>query len=364
MNARERFVRTLTHQSVDRPSYGDYLVYPSTRARWESEGLPPDADLYEYFGFDPINLWEGKREVVPTCWSFGALFEREKLSEDDVCEIYQESNGVICRYLKNTPPPAMPEHLRYPISGRDDWKKFLPLFAANARRNLLDRERAAARLPAWRERDYPLGMWVGSGCGMVRDFVGVEGLSFLLYDDPALVEEIVETFTAEYVEAFQWVSERIDLDYVVFWEDIAYNHGPLFAPETYRNLFGHFYRTMMPLVEKANIPVRIVDCDGRIDELIPIWLDWGITTMHPLEAAAGMDPVRLRREYGRALSYFGGIDKRVLATTPEAIRREVLTKLEAVDSGFVVECDHAVPPDVSLDNYRYFRHLVREFYEA
>ncbi|MPN61749.1 hypothetical protein SDC9_209491 [bioreactor metagenome] len=151
---------------------------------------------------------------------------------------------------------------------------------------------------------------------------------------------------------------------MVFWEDIAYNHGPLFAPQAYKEIFGRFYREVMPLVEQAGIPVRIVDCDGRIDELIPIWLDWGITTMHPMEVAAGMDVVRLRREYGDALSFFGGIDKRILATTPEAIRREVLTKLEGVGSGFVVECDHAVPPDVPFANYCYYRKLVREFYEA
>jgi len=40
MNERERFVRTLICAHPDRPSYGDYLAFDSTRERWEKEGLP------------------------------------------------------------------------------------------------------------------------------------------------------------------------------------------------------------------------------------------------------------------------------------------------------------------------------------
>jgi hypothetical protein len=60
MNQRERFIRTLTCDNPDRPSYGDYLAYESTQKRWESEGLPEGLDrdgLHRYFGFDSIDIW-------------------------------------------------------------------------------------------------------------------------------------------------------------------------------------------------------------------------------------------------------------------------------------------------------------------
>ena len=60
MNERERFIRTLTCARPDRPSYGDYLAFDSTRERWEKEGLPGGLSrrqLFDYFGFDHIDIW-------------------------------------------------------------------------------------------------------------------------------------------------------------------------------------------------------------------------------------------------------------------------------------------------------------------
>ena len=75
-----------------------------------------------------------------------------------------------------------------------------------------------------------------------------------------------------------------------------------------------------------------------------------------------MDVVRLRKKYGKRIGFFGGIDKRALAGTREQIKAEVVPKLEAcwAEGGFIPACDHAIPPDVSFDNYRYFRELVCE----
>lgn len=60
MNERERFIRTLTCRGPDRPSYGDYFAYDSTRQRWEREGLPKGLDhggLFDYFGLDHLEIW-------------------------------------------------------------------------------------------------------------------------------------------------------------------------------------------------------------------------------------------------------------------------------------------------------------------
>ena len=72
------------------------------------------------------------------------------------------------------------------------------------------------------------------------------------------------------------------------------------------------------------------------------------------------------RRWGRRVAFFGGIDKRALAGSREDIEAEVVPKLEAClhDGGFIPACDHGVPPDVSFDNFRYFRDIVRRYSEA
>jgi len=110
----------------------------------------------------------------------------------------------------------------------------------------------------------------------------------------------------------------------------------------------------------------MLDSDGRINDLIPLWLDAGINVMHPMEVASGMDVRESRRQYGTNVRFLGGIDKRAIARGPVAIDAEVIPKIGAImesGGGMVAECDHGVPPDISLANFTYFHDLVRRLSE-
>lgn len=355
MTSRQRFLQTMTFGCPDRPASGDYFYYDSTRARWEREGLPRGVDLNGYFAmdFDPFR-WrvEVNAGILPA-------FAPQILEQSAAYRVERRASGAVVRVLEHTPPPAMPQWLRYPLTSRREWHDY---------RRRLDPE-TPGRLPANLAqlaaespgRSLPLGMWVGGTYGFLRDWWGVEALSLLLYDDPGLVEEMIATLTHLSVTLFERVVQAgVQLDWVCFWEDMACKHGSLVSPAAYTRYCLPFYRAMVARIHSAGIPVVMLDSDGNIAELIPLWLDAGVPIMHPLECASGMDVATLRRQYGRRIGFFGGIDKRCLAGTREQIRAEVTPKLEAcfADGGFIAACDHAIPPDVSFDNYRYYRDLV------
>lgn len=365
MNRRQRFIETMTFGSPDRPASGDYLVYDSTRERWEREGLPKGIDLNEYFGFD----FDPFRWQVPVNWQIEPKVAEEILQETDEYIVKRQAGGEVVRYLKNVPPPAMPQWLEYPLKSRADWDSF---------KKRLDPDTPTRFAPgfeslveSYKNRDYPLGLFgAGSTYGIMRDWWGVEELSLLFYDDPALIEEMIEYLTNLYVKLLdKVVSYGIQLDWVAFWEDMAYKNGPLISPAAYRKFCMPLYTAVVEKVKSAGIQVVLVDSDGDIRELIPLWLDAGVTVMHPMEATCpGMDVSAIRRQYGKKVAFFGGIDKRALAGSYRDIECEVVPKLRAcfADGGFIPACDHAVPPDVSFDNYRYYRDLVtktiNEFY--
>ncbi len=107
-----------------------------------------------------------------------------------------------------------------------------------------------------------------------------------------------------------------------------------------------------------------MDCDGKIDDLIPLWLDAGINCMFPVEVGTwGGDPVAYRKKYGKALLMLGGFDKRILAGSKAAIEEEVrrLTPL-VEEGGYIGFCDHRVPPDVPLENYVFYLKTVRRLW--
>ena len=103
----------------------------------------------------------------------------------------------------------------------------------------------------------------------------------------------------------------------------------------------------------------MLDSDGNVEELIPCWLEVGINFIYPMEVAAGMDVVALRRKYGSDLLIGGGMDKRILASTRPAIKQMVEEKADLMrEGGYVPGCDHAMPPDIPWENYRYYRRLL------
>ena len=367
MNERKRFIRTLTCSGPDRPSYGDYFAYDATRQRWEQEGLPKDLDcggLFDYFGLDHIDIWVRDRIRVNN----GPLpcFEPEFLEETSEYTIRKLESGETVKKLKNVPPPAMPQYLSYPVTNRASWIDLKSRLNPDTPGRLPDNLAEIGRVSP--TRTTPLGMWLGGTYGYIRNWMGMEKVSYIFYDDPTLVEDMIEHLTYFYSTISRHVfAAGIQLDWVMFWEDMAYNHGPLLSPDKYRKYCLPFYRTMVEILRQNGVKVIGMDSDGNISELIPLWLDVGINVMHPMEVASGMDVRETRKSYGTKVSFLGGIDKRVLAHSREAIDKEVIPKVrELLDKGggFIVECDHGIPPDISLDKYRYFRELVRKLSEA
>jgi uroporphyrinogen decarboxylase len=105
-----------------------------------------------------------------------------------------------------------------------------------------------------------------------------------------------------------------------------------------------------------------LDSDGDTQLLIPLMIEAGISGHCPLERAAGMDPRKLRAEYGRDLALMGGIDKRALAQGREAIEDELYHHVPQLlaEGGYIPTVDHTVPPDVSYSNFRYYVQLKRQ----
>ena len=111
---------------------------------------------------------------------------------------------------------------------------------------------------------------------------------------------------------------------------------------------------VLPMKSRSEILLP-PDSDGKVDELIPLWLESGINGIFPMEQAAGNDIHAYRRKFGRNLLMTGGIDKRALARGKAAIDRELKDKLSLVDKGgYVPTVDHSIPPDVSYDNFCYY----------
>ena len=140
---------------------------------------------------------------------------------------------------------------------------------------------------------------------------------------------------------------------------MAYNHGPLVAPDLFRKFALPHYRRVCDWLHGQGIRHIGLDSDGQISDLIPIWIDGGINVLWPFEVQAGMDVGEVRKKYGRDLVIMGGINKKEIAKGGKAMRHEVDRVMPLVEEGgYIPELDHSIPPDISWPNFcDYMAHL-------
>jgi uroporphyrinogen decarboxylase len=364
MNDRERFNATMHYHERDRVPLCDFGFWDETIEEWHKEGLPdwvqgghnsgPDSPTIKYFDMD-VYAGGGALNVhlVPT-------FEFRVIEDQGDHEIVQQNDGV--RVLRKKYMSSIPHHVGHLLEDRTSWEKYYkPRLDPHAPERYAKLETAQA---IWNDNDYPYPRVAvaGSLFGWIRDWMGIENVSYLVYDDPKLFEEIVETIADCVVETNRCAFENgARYDAVSMWEDMCYNSGPLLSPEVFRRVLMPHYKRISELFHKHDTDVIWIDCDGKIDDLLPLWLEVGINCMFPIEVGTwGGDPVRFRKEYGKELLLMGGFDKHILARSKTEIEAEVFRLMPLVaEGGYIPFCDHRVPPDVSLENYLFYLDTAR-----
>ena len=105
-----------------------------------------------------------------------------------------------------------------------------------------------------------------------------------------------------------------------------------------------------------------IDTDGDCRPVIPVYQELGMDYMSPFEVASGCDVVEIRKQYPQLLMS-GGIDKRILAKSKDAIDREVdrIMPFMKEHGGYIPTCDHGVPEEVSFENYMHYRKRMLDF---
>ena len=356
LSLRERYRRCMFFQRVNQLPNFEFGYWQETLAGWHQQGLPPEitneASAYRYFGIEsgqtaPINVMG----LLPG-------FTWELISEDDQHQVYRGGEGEVAKINKHG-HKSIPHFLEFPISDRNDWERFKERLQPDSARIPENWPELAA---AYAQRDFPLSVPIGSMIGKIRNWVGFEGICLLIYDDPELLEEMVETCCNLVCGTLQQILGDVQFDMGFGWEDICFNSGPIVGVEVMRDIVTPRYKRINRLLRQHGVEVCATDCDGNILPIVDCFLDGGINCMFPVEVHGGTDPAILRKRWPD-IRMAGGVDKMALAKSKSAIKAELERLLPLVQQGgFIPHVDHRVQADVSLDNYQYYMKLKRELF--
>ncbi len=416
---RERFL-DICHFKRPGDLYAHDYFFPQTLEEWVNQGAPEQI-LNERFRADYFQLdfvpwignirsgvqWAGKITDLGHGIKVGGwgppiipAFEPRIVSEDERTTTVINCIGQTVRYLKDD--TKMPMFLDWPVKDRATWKEYKKRLDPNTAERwpadwntwVQKMKNKSEAMPSSEESNmpnqgssdwnswvqetksksepimlkgvtfasHPVSLQVGSFYGFPREWVGSERILYMFYDDPGLIEDMMDTMLHLETEVIKRVLKDIRIDQATFWEDMCYKAGPLISPAMVRKFMLPRYQKLTDLLHSYGVDVIFLDSDGNVEQLIPLWLEVGINYSWPLEVAAGNDAVALRKKYGKDLILSGAIDKRALIKGKEAIREEVMSKVPFLleQGGYFPTIDHWVPPDVPFKNYCYYINLMRE----
>jgi len=380
MNNRERTLAILNYTSYDRLPLVHFGFWEETLQKWAAEGHitaeeaenwgdgnPVDAVITERLGFDFnwANCFGPDTRLLPP-------IEERVLEElpNGSRKVLNSDGAIVIEKDGATGIPAEVDHL---LKGRKDWEEiFLPRLQFSEERitganvNIGERElpfgEGGLDYLQQGEWENPYGLSCGSLYGVIRNWLGLVSSSYLQVDDPELFDEMIQTVGEL---CYQCTKKALEtgarFDFGHFWEDICFRSGPLINPRVFREKVGPHYRRITDLLKSHGIHIVSLDCDGKIDALVPVWLENGVNTMFPIEVGvwnASIEP--WREKYGRELRGVGGMDKRVFAYDYAAIDAEVERLKPLVELGGFIPCpDHRIAPDGKWENVQYYCDTMR-----
>ena len=371
MTNRQRNNAILHYQPYDRMPVVHFGWWDTLLEKWHAEkrltldeitgvadGNSKDKAIGEKLGFD-YNYYTTFQPVNGMITLFPAFESKVKASFPDGSQHILDNEGAIT--LRKPGAGSIPSEIGHTLVDRASWEKeYLPRLQWDERRINTDELQTIAKQSATRTE--PLGIYLGSLFGQIRNWMGITGISYLYVDDEDLYDEIISTAADIQYKMSEYILQSgAVFDFGHFWEDIAFKNGPLISPGVFKAKVGPHYKRLTDLCHRYGIDVVSLDCDGVPDALIPTWLENGVNTMFPIEVGVwGGSYAPWRKIYGKELRGVGGVNKHVFALDYSAVDKELERIKPIIELGGYIPCpDHRLPPDTKWENVQYYCERMR-----
>jgi uroporphyrinogen decarboxylase len=196
--------------------------------------------------------------------------------------------------------------------------------------------------------------------GLLEMAASMRGHSNFFMDmamNPDFAEGILELVTNYFIdfydEALNAAGEYIDI--VFFGDDYGMQNGTIISPALWRKMIKpRLARLINKIKSYPNIRYQHHSC-GAIAPIIPDLVEIGVDILNPIQPSAkGMDPAKIKQEYGKHLVLHGAVDQQGTLPhgTPQDVQQEVAIRMHdlALDGGYIVAVSPNIQADVPPEN--------------
>lgn len=365
LSHRERVVRALNHEETDRVPI-DFGGGPATQihpdayvrllahlgfqseeliegVRGEGQVVVPSDEVLERFDVDVRSAHLGQPDVRPRTRiddlsyfdDWGVRWEKAHFTAPDI-----NIEGPLQTLVD--PAPSSVDSIEWPVP--DDPGRV---------RGLRDRVEELRR-----NTDYAIILGLPNSTfalsQRLRGFT--ELLEDLLLNEAfakALQERVTDVICGIAETALKEVGDLIDG--VSFGDDMGIQTQSFVSRDLYRRMLKPHHARFVDTLHRLTDARVIMHSDGSIYEILGDIIDCGVDVINPVQTNAdGMDPGRLKAEFGNDVCFWGGIDtQRVLPFgSPEEVAQEVRDRIGDLGrgGGYVLASVHNIQSEVPPEN--------------
>lgn len=331
-----------------------------------------DKDVLEQFGVDTIELGRGF-SLDDRSWSEWTLPDGTPCFVPEWIRIERERGRWVIRSKTGTVLAQMPdgalyfEQTYYPLMESPDAPDAITRAfdecmwtTVSSPPGPVDNKALAEGAKKLREKTSRaiIGLFGGNLFEMGQFFYRNDNFMMLLAGEPKrahrFLDKIVEIHLANLEQFLAAVGKYIDI--ILFGDDLGMQTGPMMSPKMYCEFFKERHKLLWNRAkELANVKVML-HCCGGVRELMRHIIEAGADAINPVQiSCAGMDAAKLKTEFGRDITFWGGgCDTRdVLPNgTPRQVAENVkkLVKILRPGGGFVFQQVHNILANVPVEN--------------
>jgi uroporphyrinogen decarboxylase len=177
-----------------------------------------------------------------------------------------------------------------------------------------------------------------------------------LADSPKLIQAAlfnIEEFFYEYYCRLAEAGKNF-FDVLTFGDDFAGQERMLLSPAMWRRYFLNTWRRLFSIAHEYGMKAQMHSC-GAVRPILGDLIDAGLDILEVVQvSASGMNPEELVREFGKHLTFYGGMDiqKLLPGTSAQQIREESqrLISIFGRDGRYIFTSTHYLMEDIPVEN--------------
>lgn len=184
---------------------------------------------------------------------------------------------------------------------------------------------------------------------------GMENTFLDILASPHLSADLLLKAVDFAIEIGEKACDKYPLDWFWTGDDVGGQQSMMLSPELWREMIKPHLKSIFDVGKKRGLWVAYHSC-GAIRPIIPDLIEMGLDVLNPIQCnCPGMNATELKEEFGKKLSFMGGVDTQYLLPngTSDEVYKETLKLIEGMTDdggGFILAASHTIPPETPIEN--------------